>query len=393
MHYRSHEQPVIMLTTGPVEAYPEVLRRLSRQVLYDHDPAFQALYERVVEKARQAMRLSERPVILQGEPVLGLEAAAASLIEPGDTVLNLVSGVYGKGFGGWARRYSPNLLEIEVPYNEAIDPQDVAKILRQHPEISVVSVCHHDTPSGTLNPVNEIGALVSAHGAYLIVDAVSSFGGMDTHPRACHADLYVTGAAKCLGATPGLTLLGVSDRAWLKMKANRMAPRGSALSIVDWEQAWSPERPFPFTPSIAEINGLEAALDLYLAEGPERVWERHALTARATRAGIRAMGLSLWPACDGIASPTTTAIRVPDGIDEESLRRIARERYGVLFSGGRGATEGKLTRIGHMGPAAQPIFAIAALSAYVGALSSLGHQAALGTGMEAAMAVINGDAE
>lgn len=392
MRYQDHADPVITLTSGPVNAYAEVLRGLGRTVLYDYDPAFLLFYENVVGKAQKAMRLSTRPVLLQGEPVMGLEAAAASLITRDDVVLNLASGVYGKGFGYWAKRYSPNLLEIETPYNEAIDPQAVAEMLKKHPEITIVSVCHHDTPSGTINPIDEIGALVSAHGAYFIVDAVSSFGGMKTHPEDCKADLYVTGPNKCLGAPPGLTMMGVSDRAWAKMKANPLAPRASVLSILDWEHAWSKDKPFPFTPSVSEINGLDVALDLYLNEGPEAVWARHALTAKATRAGAAAMGVSIWAASEKIASPTTTAIRTPDGVDEQALRRAVRERYGVVFSSGRGETLGKLTRIGHMGPTAQPIYAVAALTALGGALNAMGQKLAVGKGIDAALAVIDADA-
>lgn len=391
MRYSEIADPVITLTAGPVNAYPEVLRALSRTVLYDFDPAFQMHYERVVDKASKAMRLKNKAVILHGEPVLGLEAAAASIITPGDTVLNLASGVYGKGFGYWAKRYSPRLLEIEVPYNEAIEPAAVAAMLKKHPEISIVSVCHHDTPSGTLNPVNEIGKLVRAHGAYLIVDAVSSFGGMNTHPDDCSADIYVTGPNKCLGAPPALTLMGVSERGWARMKANPAAPRASMLSILDWEKAWSHKEPFPFTPSVAEINGLDAALDLYLNEGPEKVWARHALTAKAMRAGAVAMGLSLWAAREEIASPTATAIKTPSGVDEAALRREARARYGVVFSSGRNETLGKLTRIGHMGPTAQPIYAIAALAALGGALNALGRKTDTGKGISAALAAVDAD--
>lgn len=392
MRYAEEAGPVITLTAGPVNAYPDVLRALGRTVLYDYDPAFQLFYEKVVDKAQKAMRLSNKPVILHGEPVLGLEAAAASLITPDDVVLNLASGVYGKGFGYWAKRYSPHLLEIEVPYNEAIDPQAVAQMLKAHPEITVVSVCHHDTPSGTINPIDEIGALVSAHGGYLIVDAVSSFGGMKTHPQDCKADIYVTGPGKCLGAPPALTLMGVSARAWAKMKANPAAPRASMLSIVDWENAWSRNEPFPFTPSVAEVNGLDAALDIYLNEGPEKVWARHALTARAMRAGVAAMGLSIWAANDKIASPTTTAMRTPEGVDEAAFRRDARARYGVVFSAGRNETLGKLTRIGHMGPTAHPIYALTALTALGGAMAAAGRKVSVGKGIDAALAVIDSDA-
>lgn len=389
MRYDNTQNPVLTLTSGPVNAYPEVLRGMSRTVLYDYDPAFQAFYEKVVDKTQAAMRCSNRPVILHGEPVLGLEAAAASLIAENDTVLNLASGVYGKGFGYWAKRFSPDLLEIEVPYNEAIDPEAVRNMLAAHPEITVVSVCHHDTPSGTINPIDEIGVVVAAHGAYLIVDAVSSFGGMKTHPEDCKADIYITGPNKCLGAPPGLTMAAVSERGWDKMKTNPRAPRASMLSILDWENAWSRKEPFPFTPSVAEINGLDVALDLYLSEGREAVWGRHALTARATRDGARAMGLEIWAKDESIASPTTTAIRTPVGIDETALRREARARYGVVFSSGRGETLGKLTRIGHMGPTAQPIYAVAALTALGGALNALGFKADVASGIGAALATID----
>src|ERR1700722_10392839 len=383
------QEPIFTLTTGPVDAYPAVLRGLSRPVLYDYDPAFLSFYERVVEKVRSAFRTQHMPVILHGEPVLGLEAGAASLIARGDVVLNLVSGVYGAGFGFWAKRYCAELLEIRVPFDEVIDPARVAALFKARPDIRIVSVCHHDTPSGTINPVAEIGRIAAAHGAYLLVDAVSSFGGMDIGPDDCQADLFVTGPNKCLGCPPGLTLLGVTPRAWQKMKDNPDAPRDSILSILDWQEAWRRDRPFPFTPSVAEINGLDAALDLYLTEGPEQVWARHSLTAAACRAGVLAMGLRLWPADARTASPTATAVRIPAGVEDAALRALARARYGVMFSSGRGETLGKLVRIGHMGPTARPIYSVVAVTALGGALRALGHRLDVAAGVAAALAVID----
>jgi len=385
------QEPIFTLTTGPVDAYPQVLRGLSRPVLYDYDPAFLGFYERVVEKLRAALRTRHMPVILQGEPVLGLEAGAASLIARQDVVLNLVSGVYGAGFGYWAKRHCAELIEIRVPFDEVIDPGRVAALLQARPQIKIVAVCHHDTPSGTINPVTEIGRMVAAHCAYLLVDAVSSFGGMDIDPDTCHADLFVTGPNKCLGCPPGLSLVGVTPRAWQKMKDNPDAPRDSVLSILDWEHAWRRDRPFPYTPSVAEINGLDAALDLYLTEGPERVWDRHALTAKACRAGVLAMGLSLWPADERTASPTTTAVRIPGTIEDAALRAAARARYGVVFSSGRGETLGKLVRIGHMGPTARPLYAVVAVTALGGAVRALGHPVDVAAGVAAALAVIDED--
>ncbi|MDQ0511829.1 pyridoxamine--pyruvate transaminase [Ancylobacter amanitiformis] len=389
MRYAPSDLPVFTLTTGPVDAYPAVLRGLAATVLYDYDPAFQATYQRVTEKLAGMVKSETMPVLLQGEPVLGLEAAAVSLIGRDDVVLNLVSGVYSKGFAPWAARSGAEIVELAVPYNEVIDPAAVARALAARPDVTVVALCHHDTPSGTINPVAEIGAVVKAHGALFLVDAVSSFGGMKVDAESAAIDLLVTGPNKCLGCPPGLTILGVSNRAWAKMKANPQAPRASILSILDWEDAWRADQPFPFTPSVAEINGLEAAIDLYLAEGAEKVWARHALTARACRAGLKAMGLAIWPADESFASPTATAVRTPDGIDEAELRAQVRARYGVVLSSGRGETLGRLTRIGHMGPTAQPLYAVVALTALGGALGALGHGVDVGAGAAAALAVID----
>jgi pyridoxamine--pyruvate transaminase len=383
------KEPIITLSAGPVAAYPRVLRALSRPIEYDYDLYFQEFYEAVNRKVTQALRSNSPALILHCEPAPGLEAAAASLIGPDDVVLNLASGVYGKGFGYWSARYNKELVEIEVPYNEAIDPAQVEAAFRKRPDIKIVSVVHHDTPSGTLNPVKEIGQIVRKHNALMLVDAVSSWGGMDIHPEETCSDIFVTGPGKCLGGAPGLTIMAVNDRAWKHMEANPKAPRASILSLLDWKEAWRHDKPFPFTPSVAEVNGLDGAIDQYLAEGPEAVWKRHALTSKACRAGIKALGLSLWAAREEIASPTCTAVRVPDGIKDSDILAAARSLYGVVFSTGRGETLGKLIRIGHMGPVAEPIYAVVAVTALGGALKKLGRKTDVGAGVAAATAVID----
>jgi len=384
----SAKEPVITLSAGPVACYPSVLRAMSRPVYYDFDTYFQEFYEKTVLKVTEALRAPDPALILHCEPAPGLEAAAASLVGRDDVVLNLASGVYGKGFGYWSARYNKELVEIEVPYNEAIDPAAVEAAFKKRPDIAIVSVVHHDTPSGTLNPVAEIGRICRAHGALMLVDAVSSFAGMDIHPEACSADVFVTGPGKCLGGPPGLTLIAVNQRAWAHIEKNSNAPRASILSLLDWREAWRRDQPFPFTPAVSEVNGLDGAMDQYLDEGPERVWARHALTAAACRAGIKAMGLQLWAASEAIAAPTCTAVKVPAGVNDKEWLATARAFYGVVFSTGRNETAGKLIRIGHMGPVAEPIYATVALTALGGALRQLGKKVDLAAGLEAALSVI-----
>jgi len=384
--------PTMTLTSGPVAIYPRVQEALSRPVPYDYDPYFQDFYERVSVKAGAAMRSDKPAIILHVEPAVAIEAAAASLISANDTVLNLASGVYGKGFGYWAVRYCKRLTEVEVPYNEAIDPAQVAEALRANPDVTIVSAVHHDTPSGTINPINEIGEVVRAHGALLLVDAVSSFAGMDVHPGDCAAGIFITGPGKCLGGSPGLSVLDVSEAAWAHIEANENAPRASVLSLLDWRNAWRKEEAFPFTPSIAEVQGLDAALDQYLEEGPEAVWRRHDLTARACRAGIKAMGLELWPARESIAAPTTTAVSIPGNLTTKKILAAARHTFGVTLSAGRKETYDKLIRIGHMGPVAEPIYAIAATAVFGAAVRQQGIAVDIGAGIEATLAEIPGGA-
>lgn len=263
----SHFEPVFTLTAGPTGATPDTLAALGRPVLYHYDPVFLELYADTVELMRSAFGTRQAPVILHGEAVLGLEAAAASLIRRDDVVLNLVSGVYGKGYGWWARRYAKEVLEVEVRYDGAVPADSVRKALEQRPDVSVVSVVHCETPSGTMNDLDAIGPVVAEHGALLIVDAVSSFGGMACDFAAWDADLVVVGPQKCLGGPAGLSLLHVSDAAWEHMEANPDAPRASMLSILDWKYAHLVDRPFPFTPSVSDVYGLRACLEQYLAEG------------------------------------------------------------------------------------------------------------------------------
>jgi len=386
--YPANGDPAFNLTSGPAGATAATLAALGRPILHHLDPAFGALYQRTVELLRQAFGTRESPVILQGEAVVGLEAAAASLIGPGDVVLNLVSGMYGRGYGEWARRYAREVIEIEVPYDSSVPAASVAEALRARPDITVVSVVHCETPCGTVNDLDAISAVVAGHEALLIVDAVSTFGGIRCDFTAWQADLVVTAPQKCLGGPPGLSLLHVSEAAWAHMAANPAAPRGSVLSILDWRDAHLASRPFPFTPSVTDIYGLHACLEQYLHEGAEAVRRRHQAAARAARAGAEALGLALWARDPAIRSDTITAVRMPAGIDEHEVRVHARAQSGVMLSGGQGDLAGTVLQIGHMGPGAYPLSPVIAVTALGRALRALGANADIGAAVEAAVSAL-----
>ena len=386
--YPATGDPAFNLTSGPAGATAATLAALGRPILHHLDPAFGALYQRTVELLRQAFGTRESPVVLQGEAVVGLEAAAASLIGPGDVVLNLVSGMYGRGYGDWARRYAREVIEIEVSYDSSVPAASVAEALRARPDITVVSVVHCETPCGTVNDLDAISAVVTGYGALLIVDAVSTFGGIRCDFTAWQADVVVTAPQKCLGGPPGLSLLHVSEAAWAHMVANPAAPRGSVLSILDWRDAHLAGRPFPFTPSVTDVYGLHACLEQYLHEGAEAVRSRHQAAARAARAGAEALGLTLWARNPAVRSDTITAVRVPAGIDEREVRAHARAQSGVMLSGGQGDLAGTVLQIGHMGPGAYPLSPVIAVTALGRALRALGADADIGAAVEAAVSAL-----
>jgi pyridoxamine---pyruvate transaminase len=378
--------PVFTLATGPVGSTPATAAALAQPVLHHTDPAFRALYAETVGLLREAFATSCDPVIFPGEAVVGIEATAAAMIGPDDVVLNLVSGLYGRVFGQLARRFAREVIEVETSNRGSIAPDAVSEALSGRGDVTIVSAVHCETPSGTMNDLDAIGQITERSGALLIVDAVSSFGGVPTDFENWPAGVAIAAPQKALGGTPGLSLLHVSADAWRHIEANPNAPRGSALSILDWRDAHRPERAFPFTPPVSDIYALRSVLQQYLAEGPENVLERHRRAARAVRAGVRALGLRLWADEGAIRADTVTAIELPGGVDEAEVRALARAESGVMLAGGQGELRGRVLQIGHMGPAAYPLSPVIALAALGQALRRLGAKADIGAAVEAALA-------
>jgi pyridoxamine--pyruvate transaminase len=380
--------PAFTLAAGPTTAWPRVLAALGSPIVYHYDPAFQEAFRRTEKKLGELFRTKNDILLMQGEAILGLEAAARSLVRPGTPVLNLVQGVFGKGMGYWLKDFGAELHELEVAYNDAIEPAEVERYLDDHPEIDLVAVVHSETPSGTLTDVSAIGPIARAHGAIVLVDCVSSLGGIPLDVDAWELDLCVSGPQKCLGGPAGMSLMSVSDTAWERIIANPAAPRASFLSMLDWKEKWLDGDRFPFTPSVSDLFGVEAACDVTLEIGLQQSIAQHERAAAACRAGVRAMGLEPWPRRDEIIAACTTAIAVPDELNDLQVRTHCREHYGVMISGGQGA--GNLVRIGHMGPTAWSVFPVAGLAAVGQTMADLGAHVDVGAGVEAAMAELSG---
>ena len=382
--------PDFTLTAGPTMASPSVLCALGSPIIFDYDPVFLERFRETERLLAEVYRTSNDVVLMQGEAVLGLEAAARGLVQPGTRCLNLVSGVYASWFGDWLREYGAEIHEVRVPYDEAIDPEAVEQALANHRSIELVCLVHSETPSGVENPLAQIGPIAHAHGALTLADVVSSLGGTDVLIDEWHADLAVAGPQKCLAGPPGMSLIAVSPRAWEKMESNPSAPRGSFLSLLDWKHRWidGGRVAFPYTPSVTDVTGVHAALSEVLDEGIDATIAVHARAARACRAGVRALGLELWPRSESYAANCVTAVRAPAEVSVPAVLSHVRERYGVMLSGGYGELKERLIRLGHMGPASRSLYPLVAVSALGRGLVDLGVPLDIGAGAQAVMDVL-----
>jgi pyridoxamine--pyruvate transaminase len=383
--------PEFTLTAGPTMASPRVLAALGSPILFDYDPVFLERFRDTERLLAEVYRTTNDVVLMQGEAVLGLEAAARGLVAPGMRCLNLVSGVYAAWFGDWLREYGADVSEVRVPYDEALDPAAVERALAEDGPFELVSIVHSETPSGIENPLAAIGPLAHSRGALMLADVVSSLAGTALEIDEWNVDLAVAGPQKCLAGPPGMSLVTVSPRAWEAMESNPGAPRGSFLSLLDWKHKWidGGRVTFPYTPSVSDVNAVHAALSEVLEDGGvDASVARHARAARATRAGARALGLELWPRSDAYAANCVTAVRVPAGVAVPELLAHVRERYGVMLSGGYGELKTELVRLGHMGPASRSLYPLVAVAALGRGLADLGVAVDLGAGAQAVMDVL-----
>ncbi|EJB02011.1 serine-pyruvate aminotransferase/archaeal aspartate aminotransferase [Rhizobium leguminosarum bv. trifolii WSM597] len=320
-------------------------------------------------------------LLVQAEAVVALEAVAVSLARPGLSALNIVTSLYGGWFGQWLRRRGAVVQDIVAEPGLPIEIEAVARALDAGPHIDVLAVVHAESASGILNPLPEILALARARGIATVVDAVASVGGHRLDVDDLGIDIAVIGPQKALGGPAGVSALSVSRRAW-ELILRDGAPRDSILSLADL-RAWvdSGRRGLPGTPAPLEFFALEAALDRIEAEGLENIVTRHALAASATRAGLTALGASVWvPAAK--ASNLVTAVPVPEGLAPPALIAAA-GRLGVELTEGVGTAPARLMRLNHTGPRATFQAVLSNVVAYGAALRRAGHTCDIAAAAEA----------
>ncbi len=343
----------LLMGPGPSCVPSEVYRALALPTVGHLDARFIAVMDEIKSMLRTVMGTgNELTAPMSGTGSAGMEAAFVNLVEPGDSVLVLVNGVFGKRMVDVARRLGAEVEELEFPWGTPVVLEQAAARIAAK-KWAVVAVVHAETSTGVRNPIEELGPLVRAGGALFLVDAVTSLGGIPVNVDAVGADACYSGTQKCLSCPPGLAPLSFSDRAVAKLKSRKNKVPNWYLDlsmIIDyWQGA---KRAYHHTAPINMLYGLHAALDLLLQEGLEASYARHRAMHERLAAGLAELDLKLTvePAC---RLPMLNAVAVPDGVDEAAVRKRLLEEDGIEIGAGLGPLAGKIWRIGLMGHTAR----------------------------------------
>ncbi|MBA3567016.1 MAG: alanine--glyoxylate aminotransferase family protein [Actinomycetota bacterium] len=331
-----------LFTPGPTQLPPEVLEVLARPAIHPRGPAFKQPYERVLGRLKEVFRTEHDVLLFSSSGTGAFESAVANLTEPGERALVVSSGSFGERWADMATRYGADVDHLRYAWGETPDPVDAQA---RAAGAAVVYVVHSETSTGVVSDVEALAAAAKDAGALVVVDAISSIGAVQCETDAWGLDVVVCGSQKALMTPPGLGLVSVSPAALAKARETS-TPR----FYFDWERTREAQAKLDtsFTLAVPQVLGLDVALGLLLREGLEAAFERHVRLGRATRAGIKAMGLEL-ASPDEDRSAVVTTVHAPDELDVSVFLLDLCERLGVQLIGGQGEWSGKVFRIGHLG--------------------------------------------
>ncbi len=338
-----------LLGPGPSDVPPRVLKAMAAPTIGHLDPE----YLRIMDQTRQMLRdifrtKNELTLAASGTGSAGMEAAVVNLLEPGDEAIICVNGVFGIRMRDVAQRAGSIVHSIEAPWGETIDPAAVADTLRAHPKTKLLGIVHAETSTGAHQPLEEISKLVHHAGALLLVDAVTSLGGIELRIDDWQIDACYSGTQKCLSCPPGLSPMTFSPAAIAAIDRRKAKVQSWYLDVSMLRQYWGEQRVYHHTAPINMTYALHESLRIILEEGLEKRIARHTLNHRALRAGLESLGLNYIPK-HSLTSLNAITIPQGGGIDDAKTRKLLLENFNIEIGAGLGPFKGKAWRIGLMG--------------------------------------------
>jgi alanine-glyoxylate transaminase/serine-glyoxylate transaminase/serine-pyruvate transaminase len=339
---------------GPVDAEEAVLESMAHQVIPHYGQQWLELYWETVDKLQQVFGTQDDIIMMAGPGTAGLEAALGSLMQTGERVLVTSNGFFGERLGTVARSYGLEPVPVTAPLGHPLDPEAIRQQLAKAPDIQAVTVVHLETSTGVLNPLQEIASVADEFGVPIIVDAVSSLGGVPLPVEDWKVDVCVTVINKCLACPPGLAPMSVGQRAWDQIDGKPDRAHGWYLNLRTWKDYaihWGSWHPYPTSLPTSNILALLTSLRSILSEGLEVHYQRHVEAAERIRTALKAWGFKMFPE-EAHTSPLVTAMYGLPGMDIDDFRRYLMQERRIMISGGLEELSGKIFRVGHMGKAA-----------------------------------------
>lgn len=377
----------LLLGPGPSNVHSRVLRALSMPLVGHLDPAFL----RIMDDTKRLLQFvfqtrNELTIPISGTGSAGMEACLVNLLEPGDEVVVCVNGVFGTRMADIVERCGATPVRVEVPWGQVIDPAAIAAALQRCRRPKLVAIVHAETSTGAWQPLEEIGPLVHAAGALLVVDAVTSLGGCPVRVDEWGIDACYSGTQKCLSCPPGLAPITFGPRAVEVLGQRKSKVQSWYLDLTMIQKYWGAERVYHHTAPISMNYALHEGLRLIAEEGLEARWRRHQRNHQALKQGLAAIGLTI------AAQPDhqlwmLNSVRIPDGVEDARVRTALLEEFNIEIGGGLGALKGRTWRIGLMGESSSPANVLLVLSALERVLSRCGHTLEAGAAVAAAQRV------
>lgn len=370
-------EETLLMIPGPTRVAPRVLKAMSEAIINHRSPEFAEILNETNEMMSEVFRTKNQSYTITGSGTAAMEAAVGNILNNGDKILNIVGGKFGQRFAQITEANKGISIVHEVEWGKGVKPQDIKNILDEDDDIKAVTIVHNETSTGVSNPIEEVGKIIKDYDALYIVDTVSSLGGDDVAVDDYNIDICVTGSQKCLAAPPGMAAITLSDKAWDVI--DKADPNSYYLDIRKYRKYAQNKPPeTPYTPSVSLMYAMREALNVIMEEGLESRVKRHHLAAKATRNGVKAIGLDLF-ADEDVSSATVTAIKMPEGVSDNDMRGTMRDKYKIVLAGGQDHLKGNVFRIGHMGNISYKDI-ITTISALEMTLKGLGFGVKLGEG-------------
>lgn len=378
----------ILMGPGPSEIHPSVLQVMASPTVGHLDPYFLKVMDEVQAMLRQVFQTNNHMTMaISGTGSAGMETCVVNLIEPGDRMVVGVNGVFGGRMADVAERVGAEVTKIERPFGEVFTPEDVAAAVKAT-RPKVVGIVHAETSTGAHQPLEEIAKIVHDAGALLIVDCVTSLGGLPVEIDRLGIDAAYSGSQKCLGCPPGLAPVTFGPKALEAMDARKKRVSSWYLDIGLLRNYWGNNRAYHHTAPINMNYALHQALRLVLQEGLEARFARHQQHHLALKAGLAAMGIQ-YSVAPGVSLPMLNSVLIPAGADDAVVRSQLLNEFGIEIGGGLGPMKGKTWRIGLMGETAKKSNVLLFLAALEQCLNRQGIRPDPGAGVAAANACYN----